>query len=222
MLRKIFIHTGPQETVRLLQKIPELKKILSGEHFWYHMMVEQYPGYRKIPKDLINWVQFCRELALLSKKTSLTFDLPMLKEAVQENATEIVKIILQDSRLNLPSIKARAPQGVMGPFGAIGPMGAIGPRGPTGPQGLRMDQYLRIINPEPELIFKEERDLDEIPIWLYNHNIESIDFEVGKTSQLVIGEKSVAVLKMQNVGSFKHPDPLLMLWEKEHLFEVES
>lgn len=213
IIRKIFIHAGPAETVWVLREIPELRKTLTGEHFWYEMMVEQYPDHRKIPKELVDWKKFCQEVSLLSKKNTLTFDLPLLKEAVRKNASEVVKVILQDSRLDLPSIRSqpRRQQGWIGMQGLRGPQGAVGPEGP------RLYRKIR-------LIFKEMIDTDRVDkISDCLHNLmPTIKLESGETllvsTQYHHYQRSLAILKIQNAGGFKYPDPVLILWEDEDLF----
>lgn len=203
MLRKVFIHTGPVQTLRLLREIPELEETFCGEHFWYQAIIEQYPRFRKIPKDSVNWAQFCQELALLSEGSILSFELPMLKRAVERSATETVKVMLQDSRVDLPSIRAQpSPVNVW--------------------WGFFCHQILRKpLWKDSELILREEMDPQNNRIIgniLHSHRELLSTSEVGKTAHYTLEGNPIAVLWMANAGSFKVPDPVLILWNKEYLF----
>lgn len=104
IIKKILSYLHPEEAQRTaLSK--EYQRAFEDQYIWYMFVMNTYGPYyrflREVPLDSVNWRQLYQEIERLKRSgTPMVFDNFLFKEAISQNAIELVKIMLMDPSID--------------------------------------------------------------------------------------------------------------------------
>lgn len=106
LIKKILSYLAPEEAQRIAQALPPMyQEAFKDQYIWYMFVMNTYgPYYRfleEIPLSSVNWRQLYQEIEKLRQsRTPMIFNNFLFKEAIRQNAIELVKVMLMDPSID--------------------------------------------------------------------------------------------------------------------------